>query len=397
MIDTDKLLNEFKDIKTSSNINTIKCYKLIFSIEGFASNLASYIILPIIFFYIISVLIFLVKGFKFFENIIKTIQNRKKVEIIRPNRKLKRKRKIKKKIKINNPTKKIKKKKNNNDNKKNNFIHIIKTSDNNFDNSNSKIPDNSKSFGNSKFNEEKNCISSQTNNDMIKKCKFNDREINSLDFNEALIYDKRDFFQYYCSLLRLNHLVIFTFYTNNDYNSNIIKYCLFLFSFALFFTVNALFFTDTTMHKIFVDDGAFNINYQIPKIIYSTLISTFINCLVQFFCLTEKDIIDLKNEKDNIIIKSQKVLKCLKIKIILFFIISFGFLFMFWYYLSSFCAVFKNTQKHLIKDTLISFGVKLIYPFILYFLPGIFRIISLNNPKAYRNYMYKLSQLLQKI
>jgi hypothetical protein len=74
MIDTDKLLNEFKDIKTSSNINTIKCYKLIFSIEGFASNLASYIILPIIFFYIISVLIFFVKGFKFFENIIKKIK-----------------------------------------------------------------------------------------------------------------------------------------------------------------------------------------------------------------------------------------------------------------------------------------------------------------------------------
>ena len=137
--------------------------------------------------------------------------------------------------------------------------------------------------------------------------------------------------------------------------------------------------------------------YKMPKIIYSTLISTIINSIIQYFSLSEKDIIELKKEKDDIKEKSEKTLKCLKIKFFIFFLLSFFFLFMFWYYLSSFCAVYKNTQKHLIKDTLISFGVKLIYPFILYLLPVIFRIISLNNPKAYRNYMYKISQLLQKI
>ena len=38
-IDIDKFLKGFDDIQTSSNINTIKCYQLIFSISGFASNL----------------------------------------------------------------------------------------------------------------------------------------------------------------------------------------------------------------------------------------------------------------------------------------------------------------------------------------------------------------------
>ena len=40
-----------------------------------------------------------------------------------------------------------------------------------------------------------------------------------------------------------------------DANSKIIKLCLFLFSFTLYFTVNALFFNDTTMHKIYDDQG----------------------------------------------------------------------------------------------------------------------------------------------
>ena len=62
---------------------------------------------------------------------------------------------------------------------------------------------------------------------------------------------------------------------SEDYNLMPIKIYLFFFSFGLFFTVNTLFFTDSTMHKINEDNGKFNFIYQIPQIIYSTLISSF--------------------------------------------------------------------------------------------------------------------------
>ena len=99
--------------------------------------------------------------------------------------------------------------------------------------------------------------------------KFNDYELNSLSYNDALKYDKRSYTQYYFSLLKMKHIIIFTFYTKSDYNSRIIKIILFIFSFALYFTVNALFFNDSIIHKIYEDEGNFNFIYQIPQILYS--------------------------------------------------------------------------------------------------------------------------------
>ena len=65
------------------------------------------------------------------------------------------------------------------------------------------------------------------------------------------------------------------------------------------------------------------------------------------------------------------------------------------YYLSIFCAVYRNTQYHLLKDTLISFGLSLLTPLGFYLLPGIFRIPSLADKKNKKNYIFKFSQIIQ--
>ena len=62
-----------------------------------------------------------------------------------------------------------------------------------------------------------------------------------------------------------------------------------------------------------------------------------------------------------------------------------------------FGAIYRNTQIQLIDDTLISFGLSLIYPFLIYLLPGIFRIPSLKREKGYGKYLYNFSKLLQMI
>jgi len=82
-------------------------------------------------------------------------------------------------------------------------------------------------------------------------------------------------------------------------------------------------------------------------------------------------------------------------KIILYFIFSTLLLLFFWYYISMFCAIYANTQLHLIKDTLTSYGLSMIYPFGIYLLPGIFRIPSLSNTKNQKKYLYQISQILQ--
>ena len=92
-----------------------------------------------------------------------------------------------------------------------------------------------------------------------------------------------------------------------------------------------------------------------------------------------------------------KIKRCLKIKFIIYFILHFLFLLIFWYYVSCFCVIYKNTQIHAIKDTLISFGLSLLYPLFLCLLPGIFRIHSLRSPKHDKKCIYKFSQLIENL
>ena len=153
------------------------------------------------------------------------------------------------------------------------------------------------------------------------------------------------------------------------------------------------------MHKIYEDEGSFNFIYQLPQILYSTMICSVINALVKSLSLSEKNILEIKQEKNNKYLDKnvEAIKKTLNIKFKCFFIISFVLLLFFWYYISCFCAIYENTQLHLIKDSIISFGLSLLYPFGIYLLPGIFRIPSLRDPKKDRQCMYKFSKIIQLI
>ena len=160
--------------------------------------------------------------------------------------------------------------------------------------------------------------------------------------------------------------------------------------------MNALFFNDDSMHKIYEDEGKYDFLYQIPQILYSTIISQIISSLLEILSLSQEDILDIKNEesKKKIKEKTKKVINCIKIKCIIFFIIGIILLFCFWYYLSAFCAIYYNTQNSLIKDTFISFLTSMISPFILNLLPGIFRIIALRHEIKT---LYIISKIITKI
>ena len=384
IIDQDRLLNNFLDLRTSANLAILKCFNILFSEEGLKNNIGSYIILSIVLIHIVSLFLFIFKGYNLLNNRIKSIIPREKG-----------KNKTEKKHPIGNPNKKKKKIK-----KRKYNMAILKTSNDGSKSHSIGLSSNSKkNFSDLNFNEKLEKTILRNNNSNINKLivKYNDYEINTLIYEKALLYDKRTYIEYYFSLLRIKHLIIFTFYTHNDYNSSIIKVCLLFFSFALYYTVNALFFTDSTMHKIYEDEGMFNIIYQIPQILYSSIISSVINNILKYFSLTEKNVIEIKREKIDLQRKVRNTLKCLKLKFVLFFSLSLFFLSVFWYYLASFCAVYKNTQIYLIKDVLISFALTLIYPFGLCLLPGILRIPSLRNPEEEREYMYKISIIIQNL
>ena len=158
----------------------------------------------------------------------------------------------------------------------------------------------------------------------------------------------------------MKHLIIFPFLVNDDYNIFLSKLGLFIISFSLYLTLNAIFFSDSSIHKLYEEKGKYNFIYQIPKIIYSTIISSIASIILKKLSLSEKDILKIKkkiyiNELKEI---TKKVKKCNRIKYILFFAIGFIFFSFFWYYLSCFSCIFVNTQISLIEDTLISYLYK---------------------------------------
>ena len=204
----------------------------------------------------------------------------------------------------------------------------------------------------------------------------NDYEMNWLSYNDALKYDKRSWCEYYCSLIKNKQLITFTFCTFNDYNSGIIKKFIFFLSFALHFTINALFFNDSNMHQIYEDEGKYNFSYQIPYIIISAICSTIIlRIMLQTLVLTDKSALLVKNQpnKNLAIMKKIEVLKYMNIKLAIFFILNFL----------------------LLIFTVISFGFSLFYPFIINIIPAILRIYSLDKKEKDKKCLYIISNYLQ--
>ena len=231
--------------------------------------------------------------------------------------------------------------------------------------------------------------------DYINYQTLNIHELNTLDYNIAILVDKRTFFQYYCSLIRKKQIIIFTFVPIDDYNLVSLKISLFLLTFSLYMTVNAFFFTDHTMHQIYENNGM-NFLEHIRIIIYSSLISSVVTTLLKQLSLSENNILSIKKAKYmKVTLKRAKdVQSYLKVKFIIYFIVSFILNLLFWYFISCFCAVYTNTQLILIKDSLISFGISMLYPFGINLLPAIFRIPALRATKKDKICVYKFSQLL---
>ena len=163
--------------------------------------------------------------------------------------------------------------------------------------------------------------------------------------------------------------------------------------------MNALFFSDKTMHKIYEDKGSFDFIYQLPQIIYSSIISGLFKFLLTKLALSQELILNFKGDKNTIDINKRisSLKKIIKIKFVFYFIISTILLLFFWYYISMFCAIYRSSQIHLIKDTIISFVLSFISPIFIYLIPGFFRITALTKSKINRKYLYNFSKFLQMI
>ena len=457
IIDKNKLY-KFMDIKNIANFNVLNCTNLLFSKRGLIVNIGFYIFIPTFIMYFICAIIFYKKEYdiifksinalfyaknnlKFLKKKNKTnkptTKEKKEVKFLESNGKfkepgfltvLKKKETIyqykekNSKIKRNNYLTEINKQKSTKRRLKNEIIteniseenssenEDYKNKSDNINNNKDEIKsikiklnapplkqgsNNSKVFNNKKKNNIKteNKLTLKEEQRIKDIIKHNDRELNELKYKPALKLDHRTYGEYYISLLKTNHL-LFKVANTGDYNSSIIKIFLCFYNFSLSYTINALFFNDDTMHTILLDEGKFNIIYQLPQIVYSAVITFVLNQILNILALSENAILDFKQEanRQEFKTKFENLKMILHCKFIFFFVISFLLLLVFWYYIACFCAVYKNTQYHLLKDSLISFGSSMLTPLAFYLIPGIFRRLGL---KYKKRFVYEFSRILQ--
>ena len=319
----DNFADSFYRTLKNSNFLVLKCYKLVFSAKGQTNNKGSYAMSTITFLFIILMFVFIFNDHKKINYYIEIILKQKFFESENSKKKKSKekskdeniKRKDKKSKSYIKSSKKKKKEESKNKDKKKGIKENDKKKKNKNYPPKKKIPTkkNSQKFQNSSdsfsvsdrkikpnsFTHNVNIIfknqnilftSKKKNNEIIyqrnikekttnkpyskktldlpDKCKekaLNDDELNDLDYEKAIELDKRSYFQYYFSLLKKKHLILFAFIPTNDYNLTAIKISLLLLSFSLYFTINGFFFSDETMNKINEDKGEFNIFFRYHK------------------------------------------------------------------------------------------------------------------------------------
>jgi len=210
----------------------------------------------------------------------------------------------------------------------------------------------------------------------------NDDEIQDMEYEEAIHHDKRSYFRMYWSFLVESQIILKTFCTDNHLYLFVIKLSFFVFTFQISFFLNALFYTDDYISDAYHNDGVLDFISGLPKSIYSFIATLITTNLLKMLSNNKSEltrVIRRRNKYNNYnnIIKN-KIVK-LKNKLIIYFIFVFVLGIFFLYYVTAFCAVYRNSQKYWFFGSLESFALDSLVSIIVCVFLSFFRYISVRN------------------
>ena len=223
---------------------------------------------------------------------------------------------------------------------------------------------------------------------------LNDGEINELDYDNSLFHDKRNILRIYYSYLKYNCVLIFSFFVYEDFNLMLVKYALFI-NFIMFYLVfNTAFFNNNTIHNIYINNGDYVLNYHWWKILLAFILSLiFIKLIKWWITFYRRKSLHMKllkrytDTKNEILKMIQQYYFHLKI----FFPIFCALFILFWYYVSTVCAVYRYSCWQLIINWIICACFHLVYSIILNVIPTLMRYYSLK--KEGRECLFKASRI----
>ena len=225
-------------------------------------------------------------------------------------------------------------------------------------------------------------IRSKINNGEVNKLYQTDSNLQDMDYEEAIIYDKRSYLKIYWGFLVDSQIILGTFCTDNHLNLFVIKLSFFICTFQISFFLNAFFYTDEYISDAYHNNGVLDFVSGLPKAIYSFVATLITTKLLRILSNSKSELMKVirrsekfKNYINIIDIKLGK----LRIKLIIYFILVFLLNSFFLYYVTTFCAVYRNSQKYWFRGCLESFGMDSFVAIIACIFLSLFRYISIKN------------------
>ena len=128
------------------------------------------------------------------------------------------------------------------------------------------------------------------------------------------------------------------------------------------------------------NDGILDFFSGLPKSIYSFVATLILTNLLRLLSSSKSELMKIIKEKrkyQNYLYLIQLKLSKLSKKLIIYFILIYTFSTIFLYYLTTFCAVYRYSQKYWFYGCLESFGIDSLVAFGLCFFLSLFRYISI--------------------
>jgi len=159
---------------------------------------------------------------------------------------------------------------------------------------------------------------------IIKKKKYSqtDEDLQDMDYEEAIIYDKRTFLRIYWSFLVDSQIILGTFFTENYLNLFIIKFSFLICTFQISFFLNAFFYTDDYISDAYHNGGVLDFVTGLPKIVYSLIATMITTNLLRMLSNSKSELKKIINEErnnKNYISLIDNKLRKLRIKLIFYY------------------------------------------------------------------------------
>ena len=187
--------------------------------------------------------------------------------------------------------------------------------------------------------------------------------LNDMLFNDAIVQDKRLFFDYFCDKMKRKEITTNIILINEPIKPKTLKFLLLILDIEVCLVINGMFINENYVSKIFHSTKKENFISFLPRSINRSVYTIIVNILVSYFAgcffVEESRLKSIfKYEKNNVYAIKYEIYLCIramKWRYNIFIIVSAILSIFSWYYISCFNNIYPHMKIEWIKSSILIF------------------------------------------